>query len=215
MSPNPAVLTWPRAVASGGAGSEYLTYSETFTGTTTRTFASLSFGAAASNRNIIVVAHSRAGGAVTGATIGGVTATVNATFTDGFARVAVFSAVVPSGTSGSVVVTYASSPERSTVGVWAAYGTLAYDSHGTNGAGKTVAITAPSDALVIAAMTQLALNDWTFTTPAEDYNAAVAGPMQYLGAHGEPPAGSYTVTVSSVATNYSNSALMAVAFTLT
>lgn len=211
------VLASARVAAAGGSGVAYLTATTASTGTTTRTYASLSLGNAASNRNIIIAVHSRAGGAATAATIGGVTATLHASFTDSFAHLVIFSAVVPSGTTGSAVVTFGSNPEATTVGVWSAYGTLAYSTNATNGAGTTVTLTAPSNALVIAGMTQLAsptVGSWTIAT-IEDYGVAHPSSMLAIGGHDQPAAGIYTVTVTSAYTNHTNSALMAVAFTLT
>ena len=141
------VLASGYVASSALSGASYLTYSESSTGTTTRTFAGLSLGTAASNRNIIAVTHSRSR-YPSGVTIGGVTATMHAALQDGYAHTAVWSAAVPTGATGDVVVTYAiGSPEAAVVAVWAAYGTLAYSASGTSGTGKTVTLTAPSDCL--------------------------------------------------------------------
>ena len=212
------VLASARVAPSGGGGPSagYLTSATTGTGTTTRTYAGLDFGTAAGDRTIIVVAHSRSR-APTSATIGGGAASLVASFADAFAHVAIFTAAVPTSTSGTVTVTHASgNPEASIIGVWAAYGTLTYDSHATQGDGKTVTVTSPADALIIAAMTQLTYNvgnDWTLDT-IQDYGR-IGEPCLAIGGHGQPAAGSYTVTVTSPYSNYGNSALMAVAFTLT
>ena len=199
--------------AAGGAVGGFLEFVTSSTGTTTRTVTA-SFGDPASNRNVIIVAHSRYR-APASATIGGVSATLHAAFSDGFAHVAVFSAVVTGGTSGTVTVTHTGgNPEQFALASFAAYGTLTYDSHGTNGTGATVELTAPSDALVIAALTQLYIADWALTE--EDYNSASSNTaMQSMGGYAQPASGSYTVTVTSIYTNYGNSALVGVAFTLT
>ena len=207
------------APAGGGEGVEYLSLSTTSTGTTTRTVSGVGFGTAANNRNIIIAVHTRYR-APASATIGGVTATLHALFSDVYAHTAIFSAVVPSGTSGDVTVTHTGgNPEQFALAAWVAYSTLTYDSHATNGAGKTVTVTAPSDALVIAAMTTLHVVvglEYEFTTPTGDYATGTTNmSMQSLGAHSQPSAGEYTVVVTSGGKNYGNSALLAVAFTLT
>lgn len=213
MSPNPAVLTWPRAVASGASESEYLTYSTSSTGTTTRTFAGLSLGTAGSNRTIIVVTHSRYR-YPSGVTIGGVTATSHAEFQDSYAHTAVWSAAVPTGATGDVVVTYAlGSPEAAAVAVWAAYGTLAYDTHGTNGNGRTVTLTAPSNCLEIAAVTHLETDTAMDIDGVSDYEAFMNWRMNLVGVHSTPAAGSHTVTASAAA--YASWAMLVVDFALT
>ena len=207
------------APAGGGEGVEYLSLSTTSTGTTTRTVSGVGFSTAANNRSIIIAVHTRYR-APASATIGGVAATLHALFSDVYAHTAIFSAVVPSGTSGNVTVTHAGgNPEQFALAAWVAYGTLAYDSHATNGAGKEVTVTAPSDALVIAAMTTLhvlAGSEYTFETPAGDYGTGTTNmQMQSSAAHAQPDPGTYTAVITSSGNNYGNSALLAVVFTLT
>ena len=208
------VLASGYVASSALSGASYLTYSDSSTGTTTRTFAGLSLGTAASNRSIIVVTHSRYR-YPTDVTIGGVTATCHAAFQDNYAHTAVWSAAVPTGATGDVVVTYAiGSPETAAVALWAAYGTLAYDTHGTNGEGNTVTLTAPSDCLAIAAVTNLSDSDHAGAVDgSSDYEAYPWYQTNVVGLHSTPAAGSHTVT--AYASTYANWAMVVVDFTLT
>jgi len=82
----------------------------------------LSFGDEAPRRLLIAGFRTRAGTA-TACSIGGVTATLAAS-TSGVSTgdVYMYYANVPTGTSGDVAVTHASSPPSITVSLWAAYG---------------------------------------------------------------------------------------------
>ena len=93
---------------------------------TTYTFASQSLGSAATGRKIIVgVGGSQTSGvAISSVTVAGVPATsiaTNVAASGAFNRSALYIADVPTGTTGDVVVTFASGVLRAGVGVWAAY----------------------------------------------------------------------------------------------
>lgn len=77
---------------------------------------SMSFGTAHSNRKIVVAIHSViiGGGAISGVTIGGVTAALQEQRDDGGASptsVSIWSAKVPLGTSGDVVISFGGSEQ--------------------------------------------------------------------------------------------------------
>jgi hypothetical protein len=96
--------TWP----SGMPSIEFINSTTSSSDLTTYTFAGLSFGAVVSNRLIVAVVHTvyNGGGtpSVSSITIGGVSATVlHATGTN--MGVALAYAVVPTGTTGDIVVT--------------------------------------------------------------------------------------------------------------
>ena len=99
-------------------GSSAIEYQDIYTAggsyTTSRTFTGCSFGAAHPTRRVFVAAYSffydgATGWTITGVTIGGVAATIHTvtrtTDTDTGVAVALCSAKIPTGTSGSVAVT--------------------------------------------------------------------------------------------------------------
>lgn len=218
MSPNPALLTWPRPVAAGGSGTTgFVTSAGTSatTGTTTRTYSDIAIGDAASDRNVIIVCHARSVN-ILSATIGGVSATLHASFTDGVLRTAIFSAVVTSGTTADIVVTHSSNPGGVVLGVYAAYGTLTYDSHDTEGDGRIVGLTAPSDALIVVGLSSTFYGPGDFSLgDLQTYEVTQAGSVSGWGGMDQPAAGAWSLELTTAITNYSNHAYLAVAFTLT
>lgn len=92
---------------------------------TTYTITGVDFGAADSNRRIVIAFASRSGNSghsVSSATIGGVSATIAAQHTanvgGGHSLVAVLSAEVPTGASGTVAVTLSNGAVRAGFGVY-------------------------------------------------------------------------------------------------
>lgn len=93
---------------------------------TTYTFSSVAIGAADASR-VVVVAVTGARGAgtpsISSVTIGGVSATLGRYETNGFsASVGIYAAVVPTGTTADVVVTWDSGMNRCGLGVWTCNG---------------------------------------------------------------------------------------------
>lgn len=93
------------------------------------TFSNKAYGAAASNRTVIVsiAAHLDGSGLFTAVTIDGVSATEIVQASDSSMETAIWAADVPTGVSGDIVVTCSGSPNRCSIGVWAAYGIGAAD----------------------------------------------------------------------------------------
>lgn len=90
----------------------------------TYTFASTSLGSASSERVICVYVDGiSTGGArtISGVTIAGVTATLATAGTNTTLPTAMYYAQVPSGTSGSVVVTFSNTMNEASIVVWALY----------------------------------------------------------------------------------------------
>ena len=213
------VLAGSRYVApSGGGGdtsAQFITASTTATGSTVRTYSAMDIGTAAANRNVVIICHARSAN-INSATIGGVAATLHAHFLDGVQRVAVLSAVVPTGTTADIVVTHSGNPGGVAVGVHAAYGTLAYASHATEGNGRIVSLTAPSDALVLVGLSEVvnAQSPW-FMGTLENYALTSGTALEAYGGMDQPAPGPWSLELITTLTNYSNHAYMAVAFTLT
>lgn len=120
MSPNPAVLTWPRPVASGSLAVDYLTILYETSPTGPKTWTGVAIGDADASRVIVVsVGYSGAStNALISVTIGGVAATIHVAKAT-TPVLAIASASVPTGTTADITVTPTSgSPSRYHVGVW-------------------------------------------------------------------------------------------------
>ena len=92
---------------------------ESITNETAHTFSAFNFGADAASRRIFIFAvWQGTANTLTSITIGGVTATVHVTTTSGGANCALVSALVPSGTSGDVVVTVGATSNRFGIAGW-------------------------------------------------------------------------------------------------
>jgi hypothetical protein len=90
---------------------------------TTYTFASQPIGTASATRRVIVSISTNSTRTISSVTIGGVSATIDATNTlSGTGHVAIASAVVPTGTTASVVVTLDSAGLGMGIGVWTLVG---------------------------------------------------------------------------------------------
>ena len=114
------------AAAAGGGGLTFLGTYAIDTNSTGFTIPGVSIGPPASNRTIIVAAYNERA-AVTGVTIGGVSATVDVVHTPGGsnnAGLAFAHAVVPTGTTASVDVTAPGVSLHHAVAVWSIPGTL-------------------------------------------------------------------------------------------
>lgn len=86
---------------------------------TTYTFAGVAIGPASADRYVVVAAHTDCGVASpTVVTIGG----INATLLEANDGVGLFMALVPTGTTASIVVTFSASCSRAAIGVWSVTG---------------------------------------------------------------------------------------------
>ena len=112
---NAAVLSFQQAVSSGVDSSTY-------------TFSSVAFGAAHPSRVVYWAGGGIGNGAlrtVSSVTIGGVTATVMHSSTVGTSRVDIYAALVPTGTTGDIVVTYSGTMFNCGGAVWSAVDAIA------------------------------------------------------------------------------------------
>lgn len=150
---NPQSIPFP---GPGGVASSVATVSLTYHVTqdaahTTYTFTAAAIGSAAADRCVVVGVGGVNGSSrtISSVTIGGVSATSIA-FVEGsgggaFVPSGLFAAVVPTGTTGDVVVTYSGAASRASIGVWAAY--------------NVVACTTPTDTVTSVANPQTGLID--------------------------------------------------------
>lgn len=158
------------------------------------TFASQNLGSAASDRHIIVAVISRKAGAtttITGVTVGGVAATIvrqraNTASNTQVAGLAI--ALVPSGTTGDVVVTFADTMVRCSIGLYRADDLLSatpYDVDDSVVADPTVNLDILAGGFAIGVGGVAASTTATWTGLTEDYDAVSESFMGYTGAHDE------------------------------
>jgi hypothetical protein len=113
---------------------EYLGSSQIASTLTTYTFSSASFGTATADRRIIVsIAGANNSRTLSSVTVGGITATINISYTASGDnnRVAIVTAFVPTGTSGDIVVTWSGSQSATTIGWWKATGLTTNEAYAT------------------------------------------------------------------------------------
>lgn len=179
---NPALMLLMRAMraASAPAGLTFLNTYTTDANSTGFTFTGVDIGAEASNRTIIVAVYDERK-AVTGVTIGGVTATLDVASVPGTANnagLAFAHATVPSGTTASVVVTSAALALNHALAVWRIDGALTLtdsDSiqYSSNGAMGLTLTTAAGGIILAAACGHRGgcTATWTGVTETFDFTA--------------------------------------------
>ena len=179
----------------------------------TFTFANLALGTAAANRTIII-GIGTSGHVPSSVTVGGVAATAHHTYIDqpNQSAAGIYSAVVPSGATGDVVVAFGNSAFRCAVALWAAYGSLAYGVGGSGGfTGASVTLTAPANALCIAVFDTNQQSTGLGGVTVRGAQNQGNNPRTTFG-DAQPPPGSHTVTTDGP--NYYTSLVVA-DFTLT
>jgi hypothetical protein len=166
----------------------------------------ITFGAVAGDRVLVAVitAGGMASGTIDSVTIGGVSAPVRVQAASGQVAVGIASAVVPTGTSGDVAVTFSESPEEMSVALWSITGADSAIPRDTDS--RTTAGALTLDCLdggaVIGGNTNLSNRTTTWADATEQYDAGVT-PYRYSGASAETAGTSVTVTptLSGGATN--------------
>lgn len=122
-------------VAAGVASITYEDTDSSSTDLTTYTFSSKSLGTAVSGRRIIVTVSGRQSTvpSISSLTVAGSTATqvVQQTSSSGNARTAIYIVTLSTGTTGDVVVTWASGVQRCGIGVYSVTGLTSNTAHDT------------------------------------------------------------------------------------
>lgn len=187
------------AAAAGGFAYEYLAAYTDATNLTTYTFTGVDFGAADANRHIVVGFTSRSGSniEVVSATIGGVTATIDAATIVSQNHSALLRANVTSGTSGTVSVTLNTGSSRAAIGVYriVASGLTVVDADNAFGGASASVTLDTGDGCVIAAAADSG-STMTWTNLTED-NDGVVEFLNYSTASDTSASGSLTVTATS------------------
>lgn len=164
---------------------------------TSYTASAIAFGTASADRYIVVAASTEDGGAITSATIGGISATILVQRTSGSVTAALLIALVPTGTTGDVVVNFTGTSDHHGVAVWSVTGMpsatpLDTDSN-TTGSGLT--LTSQVGGLVFAATAYSDAATTTWSGATEVYDLALgSGQAQMSGASGNTSSGSVVVT---------------------
>lgn len=157
----------------------YLTDLQNLTALTTYTFSSVSLGAAASTRVIVVFVQGvrSSGASVSSCTVGGVSATRIETESSTNFPGALFTAVVPSGTTGDIVVTFNGTMSECAIGVYRATGMSATPADWElKSDGSSASETLTVDVVEGGAVASFALrgnnNNLTWTGLSEDFETA-------------------------------------------
>ena len=196
------------AVGGGAITHSYITGVDNGANQATYTYSSVSLGAAASDRTIVVVAVSRGtGGSGTfSCTIGGVAATID--FSSGFTgtgnAIMIARAVVPTGTTGDIVVGFGATQLRSAIGVYRIVGgtvtpvadDIARDFSTTP---TSLAAASTADGVVLGGFLVAAVaTGVTWSTMTKDYDAQIGGEFSTASFASAATSGSsFTVEVQS------------------
>ncbi len=185
-------MMWTSLMMGASAAPATIALTDHAFGTGTKatwTFPSRALGAAASDRRVVVgVTASQAvnNNTVSSVTIAGVAATQHVYHEDGTgaaSRAALWSAPVPTGTTGDVVVTFASADDRCGIGIWRMTGAgaspVSTHADGTDGTGTT-SITVPAGGVAVAMAATSASTTWSGLT--EDFDETIAGTSLQSGA---------------------------------
>jgi hypothetical protein len=193
----------PGIVSIGGMGTAKLS-SYAFQGTASSstnassyTFSSQPFGSAASDRIVIVgIAGNSGSSSISSVTIGGVNATIVVQST-GSLNIAIAAAAVPTGTTGSVVVTFSVGKSSCGIGIWSATGQITASgvASGSNVDLSEITISAEPGgfAIGVAANTELeapAATSWTGASEDFDIVSEFVG---FSGASAATPSSSVSV----------------------
>lgn len=183
-------------------------------------YTGVSFGAADPSRYIIACVGAGSNGGVPGSlnsiTIGGVTATLIVTITgsSNIDRVGIYSALVPTGTSGDIVITWNVNPARQGMGFWRATGfdRIAAVASGTDQtAAPAIALASSPGGVVIGCSVadQAGSSDWSPTSVTTDWKQAIGGDgggknFTMTGGHGPTVGGTITPSLTITGTILQN-----------
>jgi len=178
-------LSHRRKAFRGGAGGitafSFLSGYQDTSNATTYTYSSIDLGDADSARYIYVTFGHRSGGSgqtIASASIGGQTATIEVQQYSGSGdNCGIFSAHVPSGTTGDIVITLSGSAVRSGIGVYRVLGSpTTKDSGGDSDIASTsVNLATENNGKIIGCAVKRAVNNFTWTNIVEDSELSLEG----------------------------------------
>lgn len=175
------------------------------------TFTAEPIGTAASDRFVVVEVDHRTNGAspsggVTAMTIGGISAALlsdgvhSASIVSGRNAASMWGALVPSGTTANIVITFAEAQAQIGIGVWAltGAGTSPVPSDvDTANANNIAALTVPASGAAIIGAHNGSGNSITFTNATGRYNASVGGGAIRSAGADTTTAGTNTITATN------------------
>ena len=170
----PATIAHTATAANSSASSSY-------------TFSSQAFGSANSARRIIVVVgHAGSNRTISSMTIGGVSAAnIVSNETVNSADAHMYSAAVPSGTSGNVVINFNTTENRCGIGVFSMIGAASSATttkSATNTASNSQTLTVPAGGVAIAYALGSQFNTYTFGGVTERFDTGIAASYTHGGA---------------------------------
>ena len=159
---------------------EYQTSASDSSAKSTYTFSGVAFGAAETNR-LIVVLVAMTSGTISSVTIGGVSATLIQSNTETGSQNDLYAAVVSTGTSGDVVINGANTPSAAAIAIWSLYGVSS-----TKKSSGVKSTTTDYPALTLAAGDIAIFGDWdgssvTYTNATKNFGYTLSG-VEFTGA---------------------------------
>lgn len=192
----------------------FIGFTEDATDLTTYSFASAAIGVADATRRVVVVVHwgeSASTRSLSSATIGGVAATIHAQ-TSGVTRgVAIISALVPTGTTATIALTFSGAMQRAAIGVYRAINETSASPTATatdttfTGAVLDVNVNVPVNGWVVAGTTDNGVagrtHAWVGVTKQYDTTSGEAAGIIYSGGHDTGLAAATPRTVNTTVSN--------------
>jgi hypothetical protein len=206
------LLGFMAAVAAAALSRAWGSGLNSASGASPMTASGLTFGTAAADRMVVAcIKLDGASGPATAVTIGGVSATEIVACNQSDQYLSIWAAMVPTGTSGDVVVTFSGSAGRSVVSTYAVYGRSNVTAHATvtdvaSPFSQNLAV--PAGGVAIGALENSAMASATWTGLTEDYDNTVSTGRGMSTASAASAAAS-TITVA--ATPSGGTAIMAAA----
>lgn len=190
-----------------GSQTSFLGSSVNTSNLTTYTYAAATLGTAHFNRRIVVAVFYDAADddPAAAVTIGGVAATLVKSQAD---SVALYIALVPTGTTGDIVVQYATAANRSAIGWWRLDGATTNTAHNTTsgtsspggGFSVTTNVQVPDGGVVITAAKSTVTATLTINGDAEDFEDSVESAGFLLGANNDSSTLPATTTIGITGT---------------
>ena len=150
----------------------------------TYTFSAQPIGAASATRRVVVGVSRRLPRAINSATIGGVSATIDADASASNNRVSLISAVVPTGTTATVTITLQSNADRCGIGVWTLDGGSPTGAAGdASGDPANMSVTTiAGDVVISCAMINGTGSSFTWSDADERYDQNIETDIYHTGA---------------------------------
>lgn len=192
----------------------FIGFTEDTTDLTTYSFASVAIGAADPTRRVVVVVHwgeNAVTRSLNSATIGGVAATIHAQTSAAIRGVAIISALVPTGTTATIALTFSGAMLRSAIGVYRALNETSASPTATatditfTGAVLDVNVNVPVNGWVVAGTTDNGIagrtHAWVGVTKQYDTTSGEAAGIIYSGGHDTGLAAATPRTVNTTVSN--------------